>query len=151
MGVQWIKQESGEDTPQNAIRGGQEKDGQPIFVGRAHSPDGGVHPGKFGPTTGRGVLYSYADKEDYSGEYELLVGDEDSITWVECQGNIGESSGWTPVEGGQDSDGTPLWVAQIEYDGGVFVGKASPKLDGARFGYGGKEEGSHTYKVLANK
>lgn len=39
-----------------------------------------------------------------------------------------------PVEGGHEEDGTPLWIAQADYEGGVYPGKAGPKLEGANIG-----------------
>lgn len=42
------------------------------------------------------------------------------------------------VEGGKDADGTPLYVAVADYEGGSFPGKASPNFEGCNFGYGGK-------------
>lgn len=54
-----------------------------------------------------------------------------ALRWVEVHGRLNVSSlGFNPVEGGRDSDGTSLYVAQAPYKDGVHPGKVSEKFDG---------------------
>ncbi|KAL8283941.1 hypothetical protein RQP46_005373 [Phenoliferia psychrophenolica] len=151
MSVQWQAFNSGAETPGNAIKAGQESDGKPFFVARGaiEGSDGAFSPGKFGETTGRGVLYPFGGNEVYSGKYELLVGDESAIAWKPQNGAL-NLDGLNAVDGGKDSDGTPLYVGLVDYEGGSFPGKASPNFSGCNFGYGGKEVNVAEYKILTH-
>ncbi|KAJ2060174.1 hypothetical protein GGI17_003951 [Coemansia sp. S146] len=55
-----------------------------------------------------------------------------------------------PVQGGIESDGTPLFVARAIYKGGLHPGKAGQHLEGGgcTIGYGSKEVGLSEYQVL---
>ncbi|KAJ2640540.1 hypothetical protein GGF44_002540 [Coemansia sp. RSA 1694] len=55
-----------------------------------------------------------------------------------------------PVQGGIESDGTPLFVARAIYKGGLHPGKAGQHLEGGGclIGYGHKEVGLAEYQVL---
>lgn len=88
-------------------RGGQEPSGEPLYIARVHiqqdGQDWGIHVGKIGQTTGeavvacaifakhcfitgRGALIPFGGKEQYYGKCEILVGDENSIRWVDRAG-----------------------------------------------------------------
>lgn len=113
---------SGDEVPHDAIEGGKEADGSPLYVARAEI-DGHWHPGKFGAQTGRGALVGYAGKEKYFGKYQLLCGDKDSVKWVDRSGPTTACEGFTPVEGGSDSEGNPLWVCHVQVQDSIVPGK----------------------------
>ena len=58
-------------------------------------------------------------------KYEILVGDSRAVRWVPCSGNFNVGGlRAQPVEGGREPDGTPIYIAQAPYHGGVHPGKA---------------------------
>lgn len=55
---------------------------------------------------------------------DLLCGDQNSVKWIDMSGRLPEDiSSLNLVEGGQDGDGNPLYVAQVEIKGAVVPGK----------------------------
>ncbi|KAJ3038927.1 hypothetical protein HK097_002993 [Rhizophlyctis rosea] len=148
QGVQWQVQYGDKPYPSNAIRGGQESDGQPLYIARTKHTDGTVQPGKAGPTTGGGCLYAWGGRELYSSVYEVLVGDQNSVKWVDVQGTP-QPNGWTPIEAGKDSDGSVLWIAKANYEGSQQIGKAGPALGEGLVGWGGQQRKVQQYQVLA--
>jgi len=71
------------------------------------------------------------------------------LRWVQFSGKLNVASlGLHPVEGGRDSDGTPLYVVEAPHNDAVHPGKASEKVEGAFIAYGGKEVHVRDYRVL---
>lgn len=67
--------------------------------------------------------------------YEILVGNKDKVKWVPTRGSLKIASlDATPVAGGKENDGTPLYIAQAPYGNNVpidvFPGKVSEGLGG---------------------
>lgn len=55
---------------------------------------------------------------------DLLCGDQNSVKWIDMSGRLPEDvSSLNLVEGGQDGDGNPLYVAQVEIKGATVPGK----------------------------
>lgn len=53
------------------------------------------------------------------------------LRWVPCSGKINVASlGLRPVEGGRDSHGTPLYIAEAPYKDAVHPGRASEDKEG---------------------
>jgi hypothetical protein len=53
------------------------------------------------------------------------------LRWVPCTGKINVASlGLRPVEGGKDSDGTPLYIVEAPHKNAVHPGKASENKEG---------------------
>lgn len=53
------------------------------------------------------------------------------LRWVSAHGHLNvQSLGARPVEGGRESDGTPLYIAKAFHKGAEHPGKASEKLHG---------------------
>ena len=78
-----------------------------------------------------GGVIGYAHHEISVNTYEVLVGDARGVHWVNDHGHLNpEKLGSTPVEGGKDADGTPLFIAQAHLNNSVQPGKCSTKLDG---------------------
>ncbi|KAJ3034880.1 hypothetical protein HDV00_004568 [Rhizophlyctis rosea] len=147
-GVQWQVQYGDKPFPGNAIRGGQESDGSPLYVARSKHTDGSLQVGKAGPSTGGGCLYAWGGKELYSSVFEVLVGDQNAVRWVGVSGNA-QPNGWSPVEAGKDTDGSPLYIAKADYEGSTQPGKAGPALGEGLIGWGGQQRKVQNYQVLA--
>lgn len=63
--------------------------------------------------------------------YEILVGNSNAIKWVPTGGVLRvDQLGARPVEGGHENDGTPIYVASVDFHGSRHCGKATTKLDG---------------------
>jgi hypothetical protein len=63
--------------------------------------------------------------------FEVLVGDMYGLRWEPCYGRLNlKALGYKPVEGGNENDGTPLYIVKAPYNGFVHPGKTSEKLDG---------------------
>jgi len=145
--VNWVLTQ-GKNIPDNAIIGGTDTDGSQLWVARAYY-DGGIHPGKAFLNARKGAVTSYGGREVEVDQYEVLVGDQNAVRWVQQSGrlNVGSLDG-RPVEGGRDKDGSTLYVAQAPYKSGVHPGKVSEKLNGACIAYGDDEKLVETYNVL---
>jgi hypothetical protein len=52
---------------------------------------------------------------------------------------------------GFEADGTPLWTARANYQGGVHPGKVRPAFGGANIPYGGNEVKVPDYEVLMER
>jgi hypothetical protein len=53
------------------------------------------------------------------------------LKWVPTSGKLNVAAlGKTPVDGGVDTDGTPLYVARAQHKGAFHPGKCSEKLKG---------------------
>ena len=101
--------------------------------------------------TGRGALVGYAGKEVYCPKYELLCGDKDSVKWVDRSGPTTTCEGFNPVDGGQDSQGTPLWVCHVAIEKSIVPGKTSSTMNGGTAAYAGKEiNDNQWYAILAH-
>jgi hypothetical protein len=146
----WVQARDGQ-IPPDAVQGGCEEDGRPLYIARQYH-EGGLHLGKAAPHI-KGLLMPYGMKEHFYKEYYVLCGDARGLRWVECRGKA-TPQGWSPLEAGNESDGTELYVAKFRYKGGEQIGKAGPGFrDGCAFGYGMKEHytsGQDQYFVLAN-
>ncbi|PVU85299.1 hypothetical protein BB560_007076 [Smittium megazygosporum] len=142
------KPASNNSIPPNAVQGGVEADGRPIFVARAFYK-GGLHPGKAGQhLEGGGFAFGYGGKEVRLDEYQVLCGNASQLRWVERQGSL-VFDDIRPVEAGHEESGEPLFIAKTLYDGGQQLGKAGPHLkSGMSFSYGKKEKNSDKYMVL---
>lgn len=67
----WVQFSSQSPIPNGAYNGGHEANGSPLYMCRA-AFNGGVHPGKLGPSTG-GCNITYGGVEHTIYEFELLV------------------------------------------------------------------------------
>ncbi|KAK9768710.1 hypothetical protein K7432_000463 [Basidiobolus ranarum] len=139
---------SGGAIPPNAVQGGVESDGKPLFIARQFY-QGGLHVGKAAPHL-KSISIGYGGKEINLKDYYVLCGDARQLRWVECHG-VCKPDNWRPIEAGHESDGKPLFVSKTRYDGGEHVGKAGTHLNGGMsFGFGGKEKTTKdSYFVLA--
>lgn len=130
---------------QLAIEGGNDSSGSPLYIGRGLY-EGGIHPGKASPNWS-GVNISWGGKEVNVDPYDMLIGLSDYVRWVSVSGSFSLDDAPTPVEGGNESDNTTLYIARAAYKGGIHNGKV--KVGGvALIPYGGDEVSLSTYEVL---
>ncbi|KAG8744445.1 hypothetical protein FRC10_010115 [Ceratobasidium sp. 414] len=134
--------------PQGALVGGKDSDGTPLYIARTFF-EGGIHPGKVSPNFKKGAIIGYDGEEIEVENYEVLLGNEQSVRWVDTSRFSTESLGGArPIEGGREADGTPLYVVRAPYKGGVHPGKTSEKLGNADITYGGDEKRINQFEVL---
>jgi hypothetical protein len=72
-------------------------------------------------------------------------GPQAPFTWVLTEGDQIPDNAF---QGGQDGDGSPLYIARAYYDNGLQIGKAGRHLGGAVISYAGKEVQVPKYEVL---
>ncbi|KAJ1918776.1 hypothetical protein H4219_002395 [Mycoemilia scoparia] len=170
---QWVKASEG-IIPVNAVQGGIEKTGEPLYIARLvllsgiyEQPDmlvstdsksqtdelafykDGLHPGKAGKHLERGFSMSYDSKEIKLPEYYVLCGNASRLRWVEQDGPV-VINDYTPVPGGHEAGGESLYVGKVVFDGGQQIGKCSSHFKkGMVFGYAGKEKNESKYMILA--
>ncbi|EPQ57167.1 hypothetical protein GLOTRDRAFT_58343 [Gloeophyllum trabeum ATCC 11539] len=137
----------GRNIPQNAIAGGEEH-GEPLYIARAYY-EGGIMVGKASARLKKGAAIGFKHDEIDVETFEILIGDMRGLRWVDTSGHLDvQSLGATPVEGGRESDGSPIYIAQAPHHGGIHPGKASAVLDGAYIPYDGTEKKVKEYRVL---
>jgi hypothetical protein len=145
--VAWVLVQ-GKQIPQNAIVGGKE-DNNTLYVARAFH-EGGIQVGKASPSFPKGAIVGFKrDEIDYD-TYEVLVGDQQAVHWVDVRGklNLNNLNGCRPVEAGKEANGDPLYIAQGVYKGETICGKASLKRDAALIPADDSEHDVKEYKVL---
>lgn len=146
---QWVQCQNG-SIPPNAVQGGCESDGRPLYVARREH-EGSIVPGKAGQHI-KGVLISYDGKEINHDTCEVLCGPASHIQWKECYGRL-QVNGWVPMECGRETDGTELFIAKTKLNGGEVLGKVGTHMaNGMVYGYDCKEKSvkdNEPYYVLA--
>jgi hypothetical protein len=142
----WILNK-GRHIPENAIVGGHEH-GKDLYICRAFH-EGGLQVGKASSVFNEGGVIGYKHHEIAVGTYEILVGRQDAVRWIESSGSINTDMfrNVEPVEGGREADGTPLYVVQAPYNGALHPGKASTKLHTAFIPFDGSEKEVKEYRV----
>ncbi|KAJ1918774.1 hypothetical protein H4219_002393 [Mycoemilia scoparia] len=144
----WVSSGSGQ-VPPNAIQGGIEKTGLPLYIARTTFKNG-VHPGKCGShLSNGGFSMGWGGRELNMGSYEVLCGDVSRLKWVRVSGKLHDNPGVRLVKAGSEEDGTPLFVSKVLHHGSQHLGKAGFHLNGTNFGYGGREVVESEYYVLA--
>ncbi|KAJ1655313.1 hypothetical protein IWQ61_004915 [Dispira simplex] len=143
----WVPASNG-SIPPNAVQGGRERDGKPLYIARQFYK-GGLHPGKAAPHLD-GCYIAYNGKEVQVKDYEVLCGPATALKWAACQGAINfAGTNVRPVVDCNEADGEPLYIAKTRYDGGEQIGKAGAHLrNGMVFGYADKERSAEEYYVL---
>ncbi len=134
--------------PASAKPQGHEASGESLWVARAQlvsDPGGedlGTYPGKVRPGFG-GANIPYEGEEVAAKCYDVWTGPAGH--WkAASNGDIPEGA----VIGGQDAQGNTLYIARVNYKGGLQLGMVSPGLGAAVIPYGGKEVSIAQYEVL---
>ncbi|KAJ7072507.1 carbohydrate-binding module family 12 protein [Mycena amicta] len=142
----WILNK-GKVIPREAIVVGKEHSWT-LYICRAFF-EGGLQIGKASEAFQKGAVIGFKHEEIQLETYEILIGDMNGLRWIPWEGRLNVAGlGYTPVEGGRESDGTPLFIAEAPHNGAVHPGKASEKLDGAYIPYDGTEKCVKSYRVL---
>ncbi|KAJ2617454.1 hypothetical protein H4S08_000296 [Coemansia sp. RSA 1365] len=147
-GVHWVNA-ADSFIPPNAVQGGLEKDGSPLFVARAIYK-GGLHPGKAAQhIQDGGCSIGWGHEEINVREYQILCGDASQLRWVKQEGAL-SIQGIKLVDAGHEESGKPLYIAKALYEGSQQLGKCAPHIKkGMSFAYGHKERTTDNYLVLA--
>ena len=134
----WVRVTDGR-MPANALRGGNEADGTPLYVARAHY-EGTLHPGK-ARANAREAFIAYGGREIAVSNYEVYVG---TGTWQPVR------PGWSvpamAIAGGREANLMPLYIARAAKGGGIHPGKSNGRE--AYIPYGGREEYAQPFEVL---
>ncbi|XP_049812753.1 natterin-4-like isoform X3 [Schistocerca nitens] len=138
----WQEASYGE-VPARAVRAGTDKDGGPLYVGRApHAGD--LLPAKVAPTH-QGAFVSWNCLEHSKFHYEVLVLGAGVAEWVPSS-NGEVPDGAVPV--GHTTDGETLYVARVQHDGTTTPGKVHQSHSVCYIPYGGREIAYSHYEVL---
>jgi hypothetical protein len=121
--------------PQDAIRGGTDVDGTPLYICAAIF-DGGSHPGKLHSSFG-GCNISYGGVEHTISSYIVF-----RPNW------LGIPNFDFPA--GIDTDGSALHVCRAFSGGNLYPGKTRATWKTCNFGLAGKEEAATVYEILSN-
>ncbi|TPX57399.1 hypothetical protein PhCBS80983_g03850 [Powellomyces hirtus] len=142
----WVLTE-GNNIPQGAIRGGQDADGSPFYIGRAYAKRG-VHIGKVSANLRDGCHVSCDGDDVAVMKYEILLGFENAVRWIDGSGKLDNIGGYKMVEGGRDPDGSVLYIGQCHRKGSVVPGKVSEAFKGCYIAWDGDSENENNYRFL---
>eukprot|EP00842_Homolaphlyctis_polyrhiza_P003006 jgi/Hompol1/3706/HPOL_006693-RA len=150
--VKWIPTTTN-SIPPNALKGGHDTDGTPLYIARAWF-QGGLHVGFACRTRPEGCSISYGGFEHIIENYEILVlvGNPASLRWFDHHGQFDPTDakviGAMPVEAGRESMGSPLYICRSVINGGLYIGKCGPVLKHGHYPYQGIEHLEISYQVL---
>ena len=137
---------SGNNIPDNAVRGGHEADGTPLFVAKAfHAESNEWIPGKAAAHL-PGCHIPWGGKEKIIENYKILVHDSSApglLKWKKFK--HGKCPSHT-FHGNPDA----LIVARAKHEDGVHPGKLYGPHECCYISYGGKEIAKEKYYVLYN-
>jgi len=146
--VTWIFNDALQTNPrlrESIIKGGEE-DGKPWFIARAFH-HGSLQPGKWRPDLG--AIFGYGHEAIHVKQFEVLIGQHSATRWVRASGKLKPHElGHRPILGGNEQDGTELFIARAEHKGAIIPGKASKWLNGACITIDNKEKEVEHYEVL---
>jgi hypothetical protein len=137
----WVPARDG-FVPQNAVVGGNESNGERLYVCRA-AHNGGFHPGKVRAAF-KGCYFGAGGAEHAAPSYEVLVGGP--VVWVPAQDGAVPPNA---VRGGREGSGETLFICRASFEGGIHSGKLRPAFRGCNISYARKEHTVHQYQVLA--
>lgn len=148
--VSWVFTH-GTEIPRGALVCGEDIDGSPLYVCRTFHR-GGIHFGKAGRGFKKGAMFGFAGKELEIEFYEVLVADPSVVRWETASYPfyVRTFNDGTLVEGGNEHDGSPLFIARAFYWGGTHPGKTSAILKGADITFAGKEYVLNDFQVLVH-
>ena len=143
--TEWVDARDGA-IPDSSLQFGREN-GAPLFICRAEFK-GGVHPGKIRSDFG-GCNIGWGGAEHTVSKYQTLVSYPtlDKAVLPSPKGDLLSDA----IEGGHESDGTPLYLCSVDYKGGTHPGKTREGFNGCNIGWGGKEISEKPFSILVRK
>ncbi|XP_044729705.1 uncharacterized protein LOC123293054 [Chrysoperla carnea] len=144
--VQWVPTSAHAPFPPYAVRGGVDRDGTDIFVGRAFH-EGDLIPAKVIPA--KQIAYvAYDGREIMKHSFEVMctsMYDQGRVTW---RASHGSSIPYGAIPGGHTAQGETLYIGRVFHDGAQTVGKVHPSHGKCYIPYDGHEHHHHSYEVL---
>lgn len=143
LAAKWLHSSPYAPLPPNAVVGGYDCDGSPIYVGRSYH-EGHHLPVKVIPSK-RSAYVSWAGTEHAKSHYELLVGE--NYSWQPCFGaNIPPNA----IRAGDSSTttGEPLFIGRGHYANSLVVGKIQPSHACLYIPFAGEEIKLEKYEIL---
>ncbi|CAG8541834.1 uncharacterized protein OCT59_009391 [Rhizophagus irregularis] len=138
----WVKASGGKVPPISFWEGD-------YAIGRGHFK-GGIHIG-YVDKDRKGLVISWGGKEEILRDYEVLTGDKSYFHWVERSGTCNPQS-FTPLKGGHEANkNEELYIAKMEHNGKIRIGKVGPDWQSMAYGLDGVEYAASNYFVLAIK
>ncbi|CAF4789213.1 unnamed protein product [Pieris macdunnoughi] len=136
----WVDASSGQ-LPPGAVVGGQDCNGEPIYVVRAQH-EGALIPGKL--VASHGCAYvPWGGVENGKPEYQVLVGGPSN--WVPTSGsNVPPGA----FPGGESEDGEPLYIGRVRHEGSITTGKVQQTHGVCYISFAGQELGFPEYEIL---
>jgi len=139
----WVPATSFGPLPEGAVLAGNDVDGTPIYVGKAHH-SGDLLPAKVLRTPNKSVCYvPFNGLEIEKQQFEVLC--FGNVSWVPS------ANGHTPhnaVVGGNTSRGESLYVGRTHHMGSLTPGKVHPSHQTLYIPFGGVELAHKTYEIL---
>ncbi|XP_022117422.1 uncharacterized protein LOC110994849 isoform X1 [Pieris rapae] len=136
----WVDASAGQ-LPPGAVVGGQDCNGEPIYVVRAQH-EGALIPGKL--VASHGCAYvPWGGVENGKSEYQVLVGGPSN--WVPTSGsNVPPGA----FPGGESEDGEPLYIGRVRHEGSITTGKVQQTHGVCYISFAGQELGFPEYEIL---
>ncbi|CAG2111289.1 unnamed protein product, partial [Medioppia subpectinata] len=140
----WQQCYSGQLPRGRPVLGGNDINGEALFVGRAVQ-EGDTIPGKVVPS--HGVCYvAYGGAEHGHRDYQVLTNPSGKdMVWVPA------ANGEVPygaIEGGEQSDGQVLYIGRAYHSGSMVLGKVHPGHNTLYVSFDGHEVPIRHYEVL---
>lgn len=142
-GYYWQSWSAGQPVPFQAVKGGMDTDGTPIYVGRGYH-NGDQLPAKVVPSKSHAYV-AWGGQEITLYSCEILVQQYGSFSWVHTSGGC-IPNGAVPV--GHTSNGETLYAGRTRHCGSLCIGKVHPSHGKCYVPFGGKEHSYHQYEVL---
>ncbi|KAL0851414.1 hypothetical protein ABMA28_007224 [Loxostege sticticalis] len=137
---QWIDMSAGQ-VPPGAVVGGQDCNGEPMYVARA-AHEGAVIPGKLVQSHGAAYV-PWGGLEHGKPEYQVLVGGFNN--WVPTSGSSIPPGAFP---GGQSEDGETLFIGRVRHEGSLTTGKVQQSHGVCYISFAGQELGFPEYEIL---
>ncbi|BES96399.1 DM9 [Nesidiocoris tenuis] len=137
---EWVEERDGR-VPSRAVRGGIDKDGGEIFIGRAWESND-LLPAKVCPSH-RCAFVSFGGNQVEKDHYQVLISDH--VAWKPARG------GNVPPEAirvGHTVDGEPLYVGRVLHEGTLTPGKVHPSHECLYIAWAGNEIKYHDYEIM---
>jgi hypothetical protein len=137
--AEWVLAQGGV-LPPNALIGGQNSNGQPLYICRVKF-EGSIFPGMTGPSKTCDI--SHEGKTYFFSKYKVLVGD--GYSWAAVY------EGEIPFDAfsfGEESQGNVRYICRGDVESHWYPGNISQTNKGCSISYEGKAKTVYWYEVL---